>query len=204
MGQKAFLTFSSLSLWSESPHDEWWCIPVRLWVSVSSPGLPAACWSHSAAGCLHPELGACTRPRLGLKERPAATFRLPGRPHPPVALQQEHGGRVGPCPVPAGLEKEMITTSLCHTQAHVQVTVWRKPMLGYRVGWVEVWSETRLCGPGLMQEGQGASLFFGYPNRRVPWKLPRLIVVKTCQVDPFMPTVINSVAVFKAIMLISY
>jgi hypothetical protein len=44
--------------------------------------------------------------------------------------------------------------------------------------------QTVLCLPALTRVRK-ASLFFGYLNRHIAQKLPGLIVVKMCQVDPF-------------------
>lgn len=122
VGKRAFLSFSSLSLWSEGSQGERWCIPSWLPVNVSCPGLPAACWSDLAAVCLHPELRTWAGQQRSLKisQQPHPGCRAVA-PHPLPHFSRSTVGHVGPRSIPAGL----CAAVLCHTTSwHTETHCW--------------------------------------------------------------------------------
>lgn len=116
------------------------------------------------------------------KKKSAATFHLRccGR-ITPSALEGEHGGHGGPCSIHLGLQADYsVIPSFLYKSRCIGNHSW-----DIGVDLVAPGPKTVLCLSILIQEREEASLFFSYLNRSIPWKLPRLIVVKMCQVAPF-------------------
>lgn len=181
MGKKTFLTLSSLSLIRRSSR--WTMMYSFLTTSTceqSSP--PAACSSSLALVCLHAGLRTGAGQWLSLKR---------------------NQGPCSPCHAVAASPPQRFSSNMAAMWDHVldlqaskQSPLFVTPRLLYEswctenicwdigVGLVENWPEAVLCLSVLRQEREEARLFFDYLNRLIPSKLPRLIVVKMCQVDP--------------------